>query len=58
MILPLERTIAIHEAKALRRAISRMLSAESVAQLHVPLVGAKFTSLFQRYGSVAMKSDA
>ena len=49
MILPLERTIAIHEAKALREAIQRMVSAETVASMHVPLVGEKFTAMMRKY---------
>ena len=48
MILPLERTIAIDEAKALRKAITRMVSAETVATMHVPLVGQKFGSMMRK----------
>jgi hypothetical protein len=53
MILPLERTIAVDEAKALRKAITRMVSAETVGRMHVPLVGVKFTEMLLRCCSLS-----
>lgn len=48
MILPNERTIKENEEHALRNAISRMVSAETVKAMHIPALGKHFTNFFSK----------
>lgn len=49
MILPNERTIKENEENALRNAISRMVSAETVKSMHIPALGKHFTKFMSKY---------